>query len=176
VKNQRNVTRALAVAVFLLIIAFPGRLFWSAHNKANAQAAAYRAQTAQVDLKISEARQVAANPTATQAKLTALHAALPPNVDYVALLGGIQNVVDTTGVTWQSASPAPAPVGGGASGGVFNVGIGVSGTLAQVQAFVTGLQAQPRLFKVNNLTIAPTKGQNQVSGAIQVSVFYLPSA
>jgi Tfp pilus assembly protein PilO len=82
-----------------------------------------------------------------------MHEAIPDDAAEASFLRSMNALLASSGVTWQSVSPAVPVVSGNLS--TIGVSVTVQGTQDQVRTFVTGLGALKRLFVVDNLAIAP---------------------
>jgi hypothetical protein len=89
----------------------------------------------------------------TDPDVAVLHEAIPDDAAEATFLRSMNTLLASSGVTWQSVSPAVPTVSGNLS--TIGVSVTVQGTQNQVKTFLTGLGELKRLFVVDNLSVAP---------------------
>jgi Tfp pilus assembly protein PilO len=82
-----------------------------------------------------------------------MHEAIPDDAAEATFLRSMNTLLASSGVTWQSVSPAVPTVSGNLS--TIGVSVTVQGTQDQVKTFLTGLGELKRLFVADNVSIAP---------------------
>ena len=178
ITNRRIPMVAGAAALILVVIWYMA--LWSPQAKqlkaAHKAHAAAMQQIAQLQSQKDQLQGLVKQIPADTALFTQLEAALPDNPQLDQALKLLHQAADSAGVKLLSLSPShPATPGSAQSGGqqtgVPSVALtmNVQGSNAQVQSFLSALDAMPRTVVVDSLSIS---GGSSGSASIGARVFY----
>lgn len=94
----------LAVLVVVAVAAIPGRMAWSMRSDAAAEADTVRAETAELQARITKARKDQKRSAELNAQLEALAAALPPEPDLASVLEQLSALATEANVSWTTSA------------------------------------------------------------------------
>lgn len=156
-----NVNRKLVIipGVALGVIGMAGGGYYVVTHRATdlSQARVAQTQTAVLDAKYSQGLAVKRNAGTWRAQLSTLAQELPPRRDQSPLLNDITAVASSSGITLkQGSSQSGPPSAAGVS--TYAISIGASGSYQQIQSFLHGLSAMPRLATIQSETLTWSKG------------------
>ncbi|HWG74728.1 MAG TPA: type II secretion system protein GspM [Acidimicrobiales bacterium] len=120
-----------------------------------------------------------------RSELAALQAAVPTSPSLDTAVDQLASASAASGVTLPSVSASPpasdassaaAPVSKAGGPQSITVGLSVVGGYAQTVAFVNRLEASPRLFVVDGVTLSPGGGGGggAVTATVNTQMFYVP--
>jgi Tfp pilus assembly protein PilO len=158
VKQKNMIVGALA-AVFVLILWYMFLYSPMTAQKSKAKKAAADAMTKvkSLELEVNSFKANLASPAQKQQsqKLNAAIPLLPAEAGFFRDLDGIKSA---SGVLFQAVTPSSPASAGQLT--TINVSITVSGSLAQVQDYLTRLEGLSRLFVIDNLSLTPTSSSS----------------
>jgi len=208
IKVPIKMTDLLTAVVGLALLIIVGNLCWHVEGSQAAEATAIQTQVAGLDTTIAHEHTVEHALPIWQRHAQDYATLIPATARFASLIQDISNAATQAGVTWAYGAPvtsgpaqsatqtttptaagvqlaSPAPRAPGVSS--YALTLGVDGTLANIEAFISGLQTLPRLVFVNGVTLLTYPyGQNapavsndatsapsvQVQGAIIELTYY----
>jgi len=179
VTNRRIPMIAGAAALILVVIWYMA--LWSPQAKqlkaAHKAHAAAMQQIGQLQSQKDQLQGLVKQIPADTALFTRLEAALPDNPQLDQALNLLHQAADSAGVKLLSLSPShPATPGSAQSGGQQQTGVpsvsltmNIQGSSAQVQSFLSALDAMPRTVVIDSLSIS---GGSSGSASIGARIFF----
>ncbi len=183
--SMKQIWGATAAAAAVLIVIWYLAVFSpQKHQLANAHRSytAAAQQVAQLDQQISQLEVVEKQLPADNARLKVLDAAVPHTEDLQDVLVQLHSAATSSGVELTTVSPSAAvstsssATGSAATataGGTqqISMGLSISGSFAQVMAFMTDLMHLQRVVVVDTATFSPSTGST-ISSSLTTRIFY----
>ena len=180
-------TRRLVLVTGAVTIALIAAFWFAAWSPAthqlksvHAQLSAVRQDQTQLRSQVvtlnGEQRKIAS----LRAQLAALEAAVPPSPSLDTAVDQLSAAAAASGGALPSVTPsaptAAAPAGKPGGPQSISVGLSVQGSYAQTVAFVNRLEASPRLFVVDGMTVSPAGARGAVTTTVNTRMFYAAPA
>lgn len=175
VANRRLPIIAGAAALLLVVAWY--FLFWSPEaksvQKAHQARTAAEQQVTQLQSQVGDLQGLVKQIPADNARFAQLETALPDTPQLDQALNLLQAAAAQTGVTVSSVGPSPpsaAASGTSTPGGpAITISINLQGSIAQIKAFLSALDALPRTLVVDKVSLS---GGVSSGASINARVFY----
>lgn len=166
--NGSSRTKLLLLLLAAAVVALAAYYAWPHMQSLTGQASSIGEQAGKLQTDLDHAKTVGDQADRYAQLSGQLTAAVPDAPQVNAVIDELQGLCHSTGVDWVSG--VPERTGDVQGVHAWSVSMNLSGSSAQISSFLAAVQADPRLFVIDTVTLTSADGAH-VSGNVTVRAF-----